>query len=134
MSLRRGKTVSPLIGWPTNASPSAVQSLSVPVSKSKLSGLPSAPVGRTPSLGVGFTGSAAETEKAIVNAKHNDAATWRMGLPHGWRSKIGLVHSGRAGADVNEKGLCGVYSALSAFSAVFGETSTAENAESAEKN
>src|SRR5262245_21807644 len=49
MSLRRGKTVSPLTGWPWKAVPVLVQSFRVPVSKSRLSGLPSAPVGRTPS-------------------------------------------------------------------------------------
>ena len=38
MSSRRVDTVSPLIGWSLKASPSAVQSLSVPVSKSKLRG------------------------------------------------------------------------------------------------
>src|ERR671935_284220 len=52
MSARRGWTVSPLTGCPANASPSAFQSFSVPVSKSRLSGLPSAPLGRTPSGGV----------------------------------------------------------------------------------
>src|SRR4051812_24561262 len=49
MSPRRGWTVSPLIGWSLKASPSAVQSLRVPVSKSRLSGLPSLPTGRAPS-------------------------------------------------------------------------------------
>src|SRR5450631_4113949 len=57
MSPRREATVSPFMGWPLKASPSAVQSLRVPVSKSRLSGLPSAPTGSTPSGGL----SAAKT-------------------------------------------------------------------------
>src|SRR6266542_3708771 len=48
MSLRRGNTVSPLMGWPPNAGPSAFQSLSVPSSKSRLSGWPSLPTGLMP--------------------------------------------------------------------------------------
>src|SRR4051812_42934694 len=49
MSERRGATVSPLIGWPVNASPVAVQSRREPLSKAKLSSWPSAALGRTPS-------------------------------------------------------------------------------------
>src|SRR5260370_27285375 len=102
MSLRRGKTVSPLIGWPANASPSAVQSLSVPVSKSKLSGLPSVPTGRTPSFGVGFTGSAAKTEQTITKA-HDDAAARRMrDFLVGGDQKSDSVHSGEPSVVVNQ--------------------------------
>src|SRR5262245_21345881 len=66
-----GATVSPLIGWPRKASPSAVQSFRVPVSKSRLSGLPLASMGRTPSgaLGGAF-GSTANAE-----ARRNTANT-----------------------------------------------------------
>src|SRR5712691_4752541 len=102
MSLRRGKTVSPLIGWPTNASPSAVQSLSVPVSKSKLSGLPSAPVGRTPSLGVG-AGSAPNALATVVRMKHSETTARNMASPHRDDHKTELVHSGEASLVVNEK-------------------------------
>src|ERR1051326_8123936 len=49
MSPRRAETVSPLIGCFSKADPTAVQSLRVPSSKSRLSGLPSLPTGRTPS-------------------------------------------------------------------------------------
>src|SRR5262245_3937637 len=49
MSFRRAATASPLIGWSSKASPSAVQCWSVPVSKSRFIGLPSAPRGRMPS-------------------------------------------------------------------------------------
>lgn len=45
MSDRRAKTVSPLIGWPSKASPAAVQSLSVPSSKSRFKARPSADIG-----------------------------------------------------------------------------------------
>src|SRR5262245_56577821 len=70
MSPRRGATVSPLIGWSLNAAPSAVQSRRSPVSKSRLSGLPSAPTGRTPtSLSAGGwagVNSAKESSSAFM--------------------------------------------------------------------
>src|SRR5262245_49163148 len=67
MSPRRFVTVSPLIGWPSNAFPSAVQSFSVPVSKSRLSGLPSAPTGRTPSFGSAARIAAASRNAVMAN-------------------------------------------------------------------
>ncbi len=39
MSVRRVATLSPRMGWPSHASPSTDQSWSVPVSKSKFSGV-----------------------------------------------------------------------------------------------
>ena len=47
-SAGRSSAMSPLIGWPSKALPSAFQPSSVPVSKLRFSGLPSAPTGMTP--------------------------------------------------------------------------------------
>src|SRR5262245_1073218 len=73
MSLRRGWTVSPWIGWPLKASPSAVQSFSVPVSKSRFSGLPSAPRGNTPSGGSSARAGKVESERKAKSERHKKA-------------------------------------------------------------
>src|SRR2546429_2629127 len=71
MSLRRGKTVSPLIGWPSNALPEAVQSLSVPSSKSRLSGWPSFPTGLVPGEAANATETTNAATQTVPRAKRD---------------------------------------------------------------
>src|SRR5438093_9792108 len=71
MSLRRLATVSPLTGCLSKAAPEAVQSFSVPSSKSRLSGLPSWPKGLMPLKSAADTRKARDTEahrKQSLNA------------------------------------------------------------------
>ena len=67
MSLRRLATVSPLIGCFSNAAPEAVQSLTVPLSKSRFNGRPSLPTGRVP-------GSVAARVAAEINSADDVSA------------------------------------------------------------
>src|ERR1700684_3002111 len=66
-------TVSPFTGWPSNAVPVAVQSFSVPSSKSRLSGFPSLPTGLMGGL-AGFSARAGVADAEI----RNDARTKRQ--------------------------------------------------------
>ena len=74
--------MSPLIGWSSKASPSAVQSLSVPVSKSRLSGLPSAPTGRTPagSFWLTLNRSDEQQEDCEQEGQTHGTNLWRAGV------------------------------------------------------
>src|SRR5437899_5268739 len=74
MSLRRGETVSPLIGCLFKAVPSAVQSRRVPSSKSRFSVLPSLPLGRTPSglAALEEVGSESEQRQKIRTETRNN--------------------------------------------------------------
>src|SRR5262245_46264572 len=67
MSDRRLLTVSPATGCPPKAAPWAVQSASVPVSKSRLGARPLSSVGNTPAGGVAGAGSAALKTHESVN-------------------------------------------------------------------
>src|SRR4051794_14759742 len=108
MSLRRVTTTSPLIGWPLKASPLAVQSLSVPSSKPKFSGLPSAPTGRMPSPWAGAaTRAAADATAAKARRRKTSVRRARRAVGFGWL--MGAADSngarlrwgdGRAGDDI----------------------------------
>src|SRR5262245_465484 len=73
MSARRLVTVSPFTGWLLNAVPVAIQSRSVPVSKSKLSARPSDPSGLIPIvLAARVTFAATPRLKRVRRARQND--------------------------------------------------------------
>src|SRR5437879_3945716 len=91
MSLRRLTTVSPLIGCPAKASPSAVQSRRSPVSKSRLSGLSSAPLGSTPLVG---TTGATPIDEAVFWARPIEPSSKREASSKRDRSDIRGTSSG----------------------------------------
>src|SRR5262249_50340200 len=91
--------VSPSIGCPAKASPSAVQSWRVPVSKSRLSGRPSGPTGRTPA---GF-GTESAPRARVPNKKKSPAerSSRRIALPPDERQKKQVLYCGEHGGLVN---------------------------------
>src|SRR5436190_1186019 len=100
MSDRRDATVSPLTGCPWKASPVAVQSASVPVSKSRLSGLPFDPIGRVPGRSAAKTSEAeARRIRAVFMFLCMDfprsSSPWRAqrGDGHGKITRQGIVDS-----------------------------------------
>src|SRR4051812_21252883 len=93
MSERRRATVSPATGGAANAGPWGVQSASVPVSKSRLSGRPASSVGRTPAAGPAGPGSAAGEPPAsaimrTMAARRDDRLSVGMALPRNRRHRI----------------------------------------------